>query len=291
MAEEFAFGVIGGSGLYAFDGLQNTRRIEVETPYGQPSSPIVIGEMAGKQVAFLARHGLGHTLSPSEVNYRANIYAMKQLGVTRLISVSACGSLREDYAPGEIVIPDQVFDFTHKRERSFFSGGLVVHVSAAEPFCAKLNRRLQSALALTEAKVHMGGTYITIEGPRFSTKGESNTYRGWGMSIIGMTSSPEVFLAREAEICYATMAHVTDYDCWHVSKEPVTVEMVIQTLMKNTVIAQQALAHLAESIDEPIEGSDCACENGLKDAIITDPKAVSPELRERYRFLIQKYLE
>ncbi len=194
MKDEFAFGVIGGSGLYAFEGLENTRSVTIETPYGEPSSPIVIGELAGKQLAFLARHGIGHIYSPSEVNYRANIYAMKSLGINRIVSVSAVGSLREDYAPGDIVLPDQIYDNTHKRERSFFGKGLVVHVSPAEPFCPCLNSLMQKALACTQAKVHLGGTYVTIEGPRFSTKGESNTYRGWGMSLVGMTAAPKFFL-------------------------------------------------------------------------------------------------
>ncbi len=291
MKDEFAFGVIGGSGLYAFEGLENTRSVTIETPYGEPSSPIVIGELAGKQLAFLARHGIGHIYSPSEVNYRANIYAMKSLGINRIVSVSAVGSLREDYAPGDIVLPDQIYDNTHKRERSFFGKGLVVHVSPAEPFCPCLNSLMQKALACTQAKVHLGGTYITIEGPRFSTKGESNTYRGWGMSLVGMTAAPEVFLAREAEICYATMAHVTDYDCWHVSKEPVTVEMVVQTLTKNTAIAQETLTYMAEMIDESEPELSCSCADGLKDAIITSPDKIDPELRKSYSLLVNKYLK
>lgn len=291
MKDEFAFGVIGGSGLYAFEGLENTRSVTIETPYGEPSSPIVIGELAGKQLAFLARHGIGHIYSPSEVNYRANIYAMKSLGINRIVSVSAVGSLREDYAPGDIVLPDQIYDNTHKRERSFFGKGLVVHVSPAEPFCPCLNSLMQKALACTQAKVHLGGTYVTIEGPRFSTKGESNTYRGWGMSLVGMTAAPEVFLAREAEICYATMAHVTDYDCWHVSKEPVTVEMVVQTLTKNTAIAQETLTYMAEMIDESEPELSCSCADGLKDAIITSPDKIDPELRKSYSLLVNKYLK
>jgi 5'-methylthioadenosine phosphorylase len=291
MKDEFAFGVIGGSGLYAFEGLENTRSVTIETPYGEPSSPIVIGELAGKQLAFLARHGIGHIYSPSEVNYRANIYAMKSLGINRIVSVSAVGSLREDYAPGDIVLPDQIYDNTHKRERSFFGKGLVVHVSPAEPFCPCLNSLMQKALARTQAKVHLGGTYITIEGPRFSTKGESNTYRGWGMSLVGMTAAPEVFLAREAEICYATMAHVTDYDCWHVSKEPVTVEMVVKTLTKNTAIAQETLTYMAEMIDESEPELSCSCADGLKDAIITSPDKIDPELRKSYSLLVNKYLK
>jgi 5'-methylthioadenosine phosphorylase len=210
MSETPVLGVIGGSGLYQMNGLTKTETIVLDTPFGKPSAPIVVGTLAGKKVAFLARHGIGHQISPSEVNYRANIYAMKQIGVKRLVSISACGSLREDYAPGHIVIPDQIFDFTRLRQRSFFSEGLVVHIGVADPFCADLSTQVYQALQDAGGTVHQGGTFITIEGPRFSTKGESNLFRAWGMSIIGMTASPEVFLAREAEMCYAVMAHVTD---------------------------------------------------------------------------------
>ncbi|MFZ3069735.1 MAG: S-methyl-5'-thioadenosine phosphorylase [Anaerolineaceae bacterium] len=289
---EIAFGIIGGSGLYSFEGLENKETITVNTPFGEPSSPIVLGQVHGKQLAFLARHGIGHTISPSEVNYRANIYAMKQLGVTKLISVSACGSLREDYAPGHIVVPDQIFDFTHKRERSFFGNGLVVHVGTAEPFCPKLSAALLKALKMENATVHKGGTYITIEGPRFSTKGESQTYRSWGMSLVGMTASPEVFLAREAEMCYATMAHVTDYDVWHVSEEPVTVDMVVKTLAKNTELAQKTLIRLVDILDEPDDGAiACSCDEALKNALITDPARINPETRDKLHLLIDRYMK
>ena len=287
-----AFGIIGGSGLYAFDGLENRKTVIIDTPFGLPSSPIVLGEVRGRRLAFLARHGVGHTLSPSEVNYRANIYAFKQLGVQKHVSVSACGSLREDYAPGDVIIPDQIFDFTHKRERSFFGDGLVVHVGSAEPFCPKLSAALAKALKAEGGTVHEGGAYITIEGPRFSTKAESNTFRSWGMSLVGMTASPEVFLAREAEICYATMAHVTDYDVWHVSEEPVSVEMVVRTLAKNTSLAQRALIRLGDILEEPEQDpASCDCENALKDAIITNPAKVRPETRDKLQLLISKYVK
>jgi len=287
-----AFGIIGGSGLYAFEGLENRRTVIIDTPFGLPSSPIVLGEVRGRQLAFLARHGVGHTISPSEVNYRANIYAFKQLGVTKIISVSACGSLREDFAPGDVVIPDQVFDFTHKRERSFFGDGLVVHIGSAEPFCPRLSAALAQALKAEGGTVHEGGAYITIEGPRFSTKVESNTFRSWGMSLVGMTASPEVFLAREAEICYATMAHVTDYDVWHVSEEPVSVEMVVRTLSKNTNLAQRALIRLVDILAqaEP-DAPACSCEHALKDALITSPAKIRPETRERLHQLISRYVK
>lgn len=288
--KNIALGVIGGSGLYAIEGLENRHTVIIDTPFGLPSSPIFLGEVHGKQLAFLARHGLGHTISPSEVNYRANIYAMKKLGVTKLISVSACGSLREDYAPGHVVIPDQVFDFTHKRERSFFGEGLVVHISSADPFCPILGAALAKALKQENATVHEGGTYITIEGPRFSTKAESNTFRSLGMSLVGMTAAPEVFLAREAEICYATMAHVTDYDVWHVTEESVNVDLVVRTLAKNTELAQKALIHLVDILEEPeFQSMECHCNEALKDAFITDMTKVKPETREKLDLLIRKY--
>lgn len=290
MTEEFAFGIIGGSGLYGFNGLQNVETIEVDTPFGKPSSPIVIGEIKGKKLAFLARHGIGHVLLPSEVNYRANIYAFKELGVNKIISVSAVGSLREDYAPGHIVVPDQIFDFTKDRKRSFFGEGIVAHISTAEPFCPKLSRQLLRALREQDAVVHEGGTYITIEGPRFSTRGESNTFRSWGMSLVGMTASPEVFLAREAEICYATMAHVTDYDCWHISEEPVTVEMVINTLSHNTAVAQNTLVRLVDLLEEDDGAETCECDEALKNAIMTNPAKINQETKARLHLLVDKYL-
>ncbi len=290
MTEEFAFGIIGGSGLYGFAGLQNVETIEVDTPFGKPSSPIVIGEVKGKKLAFLARHGIGHVLSPSEVNYRANIYAFKELGIGKIISVSAVGSLRADYAPGHIVVPDQIFDFTKGRKRSFFGEGIVAHISTAEPFCPKLSAQLLKALREQDVVVHEGGTYITIEGPRFSTRGESNTFRSWGMSLVGMTASPEVFLAREAEICYATMAHVTDYDCWHISEEPVTVEMVINTLSHNTAVAQNTLVRMVDLLSEDNGSEACECEDALKNAIMTNPAKINQETKARLHLLVDKYL-
>ncbi|MEN6531436.1 MAG: S-methyl-5'-thioadenosine phosphorylase [Anaerolineaceae bacterium] len=290
MIEEFAFGIIGGSGLYGFNGLEKVESIELDTPFGKPSSPIVIGEVKGKKLAFLARHGIGHILSPSEVNYRANIYAFKELGINKIISVSAVGSLRADYAPGHIVVPDQVFDFTKGRKRSFFGDGMVAHISTAEPFCPKLSAQLVNALQEQDVVVHNGGTYITIEGPRFSTRGESNTFRSWGMSLVGMTAAPEVFLAREAEICYATMAHVTDYDCWHISEEPVSVEMVNKTLSQNTAVAQNALILLVDFVSEDDGTVACECDQALKNAIMTNPEKINEETRSRLHLLVDKYL-
>jgi 5'-methylthioadenosine phosphorylase len=236
MAEQASLAIIGGSGLYTMPGLRQTREYNIDTPFGRPSAPIVIGTLEGTRVAFLARHGIGHHITPSEVPYRANIYALKSLGVPRIISISACGSLKEELPPGHIVIPDQIYDNTHGRPRSFFGGGLVAHISVANPFCEDTSNQLEAAVRGAGGEVHRGGTFITIEGPRFSTKGESLTYRSWGMSIIGMTASPEAFLAREAEICYATMAHVTDYDVWHESEAPVTVGCSSRVSDQNAIV-------------------------------------------------------
>ncbi len=288
MEERPLLGIIGGSGLYRMAGLEDVQEYDVDTPFGKPSAPIVVGMLEGRRVAFLARHGIGHWLTPSEVPYRANIYALKALGVQRIVSVNACGSLREDFAPGHIVIPDQLFDFTKNRPRTFFGDGLVAHVSVADPFCPDLSEQLYAAVRATGATVHKGGNFITIEGPRFSTRAESNVYRAWGMDIIGMTTSPEAFLAREAEMCYAVMAHVTDYDVWHVSEEPVTVEMVVRTLMQNTQIAQEALRILAR--DLRVE-RQCSCHQALADALITRPEVVPPQTRRRLALFIDKYLE
>jgi 5'-methylthioadenosine phosphorylase len=288
MREIPVLGVIGGSGLYNFPQLRDTKLIEVETPFGKPSAPLAKGFINDKPVVFLARHGKGHHISPSEVNYRANIFALKQLGVTKVISISACGSLREDFSPGHIVIPDQVFDFSHKRERSFFGEGMVAHVSVADPFCPTLSDLLFQSVQNLGGIVHKGGTYITIEGPRFSTKAESNTYRVLGMSIIGMTAAPEVFLAKEAELCYATMAHVTDYDVWHESEEPVSVEMVIETLHKNTALAQNTIVSL---VDLLAQQEECNCSTTLKNAIITDHTAIPEATRNKLSLFIDKYLD
>ncbi|MGD8403350.1 MAG: S-methyl-5'-thioadenosine phosphorylase [Anaerolineales bacterium] len=288
MSEKITMAVIGGSGLYNMQGLQNTEELEIDTPYGTPSAPIVIGELEGRRIAFLARHGIGHHIMPTEVNYRANIYALKELGAERVISISACGSLREDYAPGHIVIPDQIFDNTKGRECTFFGDGMVVHVSVADPFCSDLSAQLEAATRETGASVHRGGSFITIEGPRFSTRAESNTFRTWGMSLIGMTASPEAFLAREAELCYAAMAHVTDYDVWHVSESPVTVEMVIQTLNKNTMLAQEAVRNLARDLTEK---RDCECDQALASALITRREAIPQATLEKVNLLVKKYYQ
>jgi len=287
MNQNVTLGIIGGSGLYEMPGLTDIHEHDLNTPFGKTSAPIVVGRLEGEQVAFLARHGIGHHITPSEVPYRANIYALKSLGVERIVSISACGSLREEFAPGHIVIPDQIYDNTHGRARSFFNEGLVAHVSVADPFCGDLSDQLESAAKQAGGISHRGGAFITIEGPRFSTRAESNTYRAWGMSIIGMTASPEAFLAREAEICYATMAHVTDYDVWHVTEAPVTVEMVIQTLNKNTATAQEAVRILASQWKHE---RNCDCEHALAAALITHKDVIPAETRQKLDLLVHKYL-
>ncbi len=287
MDEKPVLGVIGGSGLYDIPGLTDVEMQEVSTPFGEPSSPLAIGKLNGRKVVFLARHGKGHIYPPTTVNYRANIYALKMYGVERVLAVSACGSLREDYVPGEIVIPDQLFDHTVSRPRSFFESGLVTHISVADPFCPDLSDILASSTEEVSGSVHRGGCYITIEGPRFSTRAESNIYRAWGMSIIGMTTSPEAFLAREAEMCYAVMAHVTDYDVWHQAEEPVTVEMVFQTVKKNNSLAQEVIEHLVGELPEEVS---CECHTALEDAIATNPDIISEAARKRYSLLVDRYL-
>ncbi len=288
MSEKFSLAIIGGSGLYSMAGLTDTKEYDLETPFGKPSAPIVVGTLEGQRIAFLARHGLGHHLMPTEVPYRANIYALKALGAERIISISACGSLRQDYAPGHIVIPDQIFDNTKGRPRTFFGEGLVAHAGVADPFCPYLSAVLEAAVQKTGATVHHGGTFIVIEGPRFSTKAESNVYRSWDMSIIGMTTAPEAFLAREAEMCYAVMAHVTDYDVWHVSEAPVTVETVIKILNRNTAVAQQAIHNLVKSLKPE---RSCECVDAMATAIITQPSAIPAETRQKLDLLVKKYLQ
>lgn len=287
MSEQVTLAIIGGSGLYSMAGLSEPSEHNIDTPFGRTSAPVVVGTLAGQRVAFLARHGIGHHITPTEVPYRANIYALKSLGVQRIVSVSACGSLKEELAPGHIVIPDQIYDHTHGRARSFFGEGFVAHISVAEPFCSDLSDQLESAVRAAGGTAHRGGSFITIEGPRFSTKAESNTFRSWGMSIIGMTAAPEAFLAREAEICYATMAHVTDYDVWHTSEAPVTVEMVIQTLNRNTTIAQEAVRILAGNLRQE---RPCDCGHALATALITRKDAIPAKTRQKLDLLVNKYL-
>lgn len=279
--------VIGGSGLYAMPGLTDVSEVRITTPFGDPSDAIVIGTLSGRRVAFLPRHGRGHRLNPSEVPYRANIYALKRLGARHVVSVSACGSLREELQPRHIVVPDQLFDFTRgRRSPSFFDDGVVGHASVARPFATRLSAAVADAVAGAGGIVHRGGAFITIEGPRFSTRAESFAFRSWGCDIIGMTASPEAFLAREAELDFAIMAHVTDYDVWREEEEPVTVDMVIQRLRDNLAIAQQAIARLAETVPAlPHE-----TEGAMKDAVMTARDRIGPEARARLAAIAGAYL-
>lgn len=279
--------VIGGSGLYTMPELSSISEHRIDTPFGAPSDAIIIGTLRGQRVAFVPRHGRGHVLTPSEVPYRANIYALKTLGVTHILSVSACGSLREDYAPGDIVIPDQIYDNTRlDRGRSFFESGLVAHIGVADPFCVDTSAALAQATEAAGGRVHSGGTFITIEGPRFSTKGESRAYRQLGFSIIGMTASPEAFLAREAEMCYATMAHVTDYDVWH-EAETVSTELSFSRFQANLQLAQKGIANAVELL--ATHSRECSCGSALASAFATHKDRVSPQVIERLRPIIGKY--
>lgn len=286
MAEQPRLGIIGGSGLYRIAGIEDVETHSVETPFGEPSSPIVIGTLEGERVAFIARHGVKHTYSPSQVPYRANIYALKSLGVSRVLSVSACGSLREDYKPGEIVVPNQLFDHTKLRTSSFFDHGTVAHVGVADPFCPDLSGLVVESVGEAEGVVHSSGSYITIEGPRFSTRAESNTFRAWGMSIIGMTTSPEAFLAREAELCYAVMAHITDYDVWHQTEEPVSAGMVFQIVKQNTHLAQEAIRLLIQKLPTTWK---CDCQHALDDSLATLLKNVPDEDLDRIALLVERF--
>jgi 5'-methylthioadenosine phosphorylase len=311
MPDRIRFGVIGGTGVYQIESLADVEEVAVPTPFGVPSDSYLVGTLDGQRVAFLARHGRGHRISPTRLNQRANIYGFKMLGVEYLIGVSACGSLQEQIHPGDIVIPDQLFDRTFARPRSFFddpavgTDGLVVHVSVADPFCAFLTQLCYEAAVKATAEaavlppaplgspsalrtgVHLGGSFVTIEGPRFSTKAESRVFRSWGMDIIGMTTSPEAQLAREAEMSYAVMAHVTDYDVWHTSEEPVTVESVVRVLMHNAELMKLAVANAVTAL---AGAGPSPYADALKDAIITDRRLIPPEVIDRLEVLVGKYL-
>src|SRR5580765_6968614 len=273
-------GIIGGSGLYEMAELTDREERSISTPFGDPSGPFVIGTLRGKRVAFLARHGVGHRILPSELNFRANIYAMKVLGVERILSASAVGSLKAQYKPLDIVVPDQFFDRTRGRISTFFGRGLVAHVAFAHPLCADLSRVAADAAQAVGATVHRGGTYVNMEGPQFSTLAESKLYRSWGMDVIGMTNLQEAKLAREAELCYATLALVTDYDCWHPDHDSVTVDLIIANLTQNARTAQQVIANAVEQL--PIDRT-CECARALATAIITRPEAVPAATKERLR--------
>lgn len=284
---EVELAVIGGSGVYDMEALTDIEERLLSTPFGDPSDAIVIGTLSGKRIAFLPRHGRGHRLTPSEVPYRANIWALKSLGVERIISISACGSMKEKYAPRHIVIPDQIYDNTKSRDYTFFGDGLVAHIGIAEPYCHDLRHVLSEAATKAGGMVHMGGTLITIEGPRFSTRGESKIYRSWGIDIIGMTAVPEAQLAREAEICYATMAHVTDYDVWHEEEEAVNVEMLIANLMANAALSKKTVAELVPLLPDE---RTCDCGSTLSTAIITQRDLIPKTKIEQLGPIVADYL-
>jgi len=281
-------GIIGGSGLYDMADVTEREEVKVTTPFGEPSAPYLLGTLRGKRVAFLARHGGGHRVSPSELNFRANIFGMKLLGVEYVLSASAVGSLKEEYRPADIVIPDQFFDRTKGRPSSFFGRGLVGHVGFAHPFCRILSGLAHESGKRAGATVHKGGTYVCMEGPQFSTLAESKLYRAWGMDIIGMTNLQEAKLAREAEICYTTIALVTDYDCWHPDHDSVTVEMVMSTLAKNAATAQQIIAGAVERL--PYERT-CECASALKYALVTRPEMVPEQVKKDLAPIIGKYIQ
>jgi len=286
MSEDGAIGVIGGSGLYELEGLTGVRWKAVRTPFGDPSDEYCVGELEGRRVIFLPRHGRGHRLTPSELNFRANIWGLKSLGVQWVLSISAVGSMKESIHPLDLVIPEQFFDATRRRVSSFFGDGIVAHVGMADPVCATLADALEKGARGGGATVKRGGTYICIEGPQFSTKAESRIYRGWGVDVIGMTNMPEAKLAREAELCYATLALVTDYDVWHESHETVTVEAVVRNLLKNVATAKDVLRRVIPTIGGP---RTCGCGDLLRNAVITQPEAFPPATRRRLDLLLGKY--
>jgi 5'-methylthioadenosine phosphorylase len=286
--ENVQIGIIGGSGLYDMAEVTNRSEVTITTPFGEPSGPYLLGTLRGKRVAFLARHGAGHRLLPSELNFRANIFGMKTLGVEYILSASAVGSLKQEYKPLDIVVPDQFIDRTKGRISTFFGSGLAAHVGFAHPFCRILSGLVVASGQPAGATVHAGGTYVCMEGPQFSTLAESNLYRSWGADIIGMTNLQEAKLAREAEICYTTIALVTDYDCWHPDHDSVTVEMIISNLVHNAATAQQIIAHAVDRL--PFERS-CECATALKFALITRPDMIPAQLRQDLAPLVGKYLQ
>ena len=287
MSDTAEIGIIGGSGLYSMPGFTDAHEIFLETPFGKPSDAYVVGELEGKQVAFLARHGRGHRISPSELNFRANIFGMKMLGVERILSLSAVGSLKEEHAPLDFVIPDQFFDRTRGRKSTFFEGGIVAHISFADPVCPQLAGVVAEACGELGIRNKLGGTYLCMEGPAFSTRAESNVYRSWGMDVIGMTNLQEAKLAREAEVCYVTVAMVTDYDCWHEGHAAVTVDQIIQTLTQNADNAARVVKQVAGTMPA---ARTCGCGSALRHAILTDRAMIPAEVKDRLGLLIAKYV-
>lgn len=281
-----ALGVIGGSGLYDIEGLTAVREARMRTPFGLPSDAIRIGTLDGVPIAFLSRHGRGHKLNPTDINYRANIYAMKALGVQRIISVSAVGSMKESIKPGDVVLPDEFIDLTKRRASTFFEGGVVAHVGFGDPICPTVAQALAWAGQQAGASLQEGGTYLCMEGPQFSTKAESRLYRQWGVDVIGMTNMPEAKLAREAEICYATMALVTDYDCWHETEEAVTVEAILATLHRNVALAKRMLRAVVPRLGAAV--STCGCQQALQTAIVTAPECISAACRKKLGLFLDR---
>ena len=288
MSERAEIGIFGGTGLYQMEGFSDVREVKLTTPFGEPSDSLVLGTLEGRKVAFLPRHGRGHRILPHELNYQANVYAMKQLGVEWILSVSAVGSLKEKYAPLQMVIPDQFFDRTRQRKSTFFGGGLVAHVGFAHPFCRGLSQVMAEACSEAGAIFHVGGTYVCMEGPQFSTRAESELYRSWGMDIIGMTNLQEAKLAREAEICYATLAMVTDYDCWHPDHDAVTAEQIIGNLGKNAETARAVLRAALRRLPIPRE---CECANALRWALVTAPELVPEQTKRDLAPIIGRYVK
>ncbi len=288
MDERTQIGIIGGTGLYQMDGFSEVREVMVDTPFGRPSDALMVGVLDGRRVAFLPRHGRGHRLLPHELNFQANVFAMKALGVEWILSVSAVGSLKEQYAPQHVVVPDQFIDRTRQRKSTFFGRGLVAHVSFAHPFCRNLSRVMAESCAEAGATFHLGGTYVCMEGPQFSTRAESELYRSWGADLIGMTNLQEAKLAREAEICYSTLAMVTDYDCWHPDHDAVTAEQIIGNLGRNAATARAVLRAAVRRLPIP---RDCECACALKFALVTPPELVPPELKRELAPIVGRYMK
>ncbi|HSG06081.1 MAG TPA: S-methyl-5'-thioadenosine phosphorylase [Nitrospiria bacterium] len=281
-------GIIGGSGLYDMEGLKSKKEVRIRTPFGKPSDSFMTGVLEGRRVAFLSRHARGHRILPGEINFRANIWGMKKLGVERIISVSAVGSMKEKIRPGDVCVPDQFYDHTRQRIGTFFGNGVVAHVSFADPLCPEMRSFLGKSVVEENGVLHDGGTYFCIEGPQFSSRGESLIYRKWGVDVIGMTNATEAKLAREAEICYATMALVTDYDCWHEEEESVTVEGVIETLKKNVSLSQRVIRSMIPKISVH---RSCPCGKALQNAVMTPPSLIPKKTRESLKLLLGKYIK
>ncbi|MFL5735642.1 MAG: S-methyl-5'-thioadenosine phosphorylase [Chloroflexia bacterium] len=288
MSDTGLIGIIGGSGFYNMVGLTDVREVDVDTPFGKPSDPVIVGKLGGRDVAFIARHGKGHRYSPTNLPFRANVFALKSLGVTHLISVSAVGSMKEEIEPLHMVVPDQLFDRTLQRPRTFFDEGPVVHVAFAEPYCPDLRESLAAAARNAGATVHVGGTYICIEGPQFSTRAESIIFRSWGVSVIGMTALPEARLAREAEMCYATLAMATDYDTWHADHDSVTVDLVVRNLQRNVQRAKDTVAALVPTIAST---RSCTCGDALADSLMTSHEFVPADVKRKLEPLIGRYMQ